>query len=279
MNKIYIGIVVLLLCIACSKSSPSDIGNDFLILDVQGNVNKLISGSKYENVAGDNFSLWKVIIDHKNRFVAIGDGGVIQFSTTGKEWQLINSGTTKDLADIVVDKNGHFVAVGDDGIILFSEDGRYWRSQRSKTNHHFRSVAVNNNGIFVAVGDDLPIVVSNDGIHWNKVEIAKQISVRRIVANSKGEFVAIGSKETTKWSFTPIVLYSNNGVNWQINELKTDSYLTELIVNKKDQFLILTGNYGVLFSNNGKDWFPLCKREMTNNLCFKNFFSSAAALP
>jgi len=61
----------------------------------------------------------------KDRFVALGRGGLLLSSPDGAEWRRENTGTREDLADAIAYR-GRIVITTRDGSILTSGDGTTW---------------------------------------------------------------------------------------------------------------------------------------------------------
>jgi hypothetical protein len=77
-----------------------------------------------------------------NKFVAVGQRGVILTSQNGKKWVLESSGTSNDLFNVIWTDNTHqFIAVGSFGTILTSTNGKDWLARNSGTQVSLTGVA------------------------------------------------------------------------------------------------------------------------------------------
>ena len=107
------------------------------------------------------------------KFVAVGDGGVIGYSTDGITWYS-NSNTQSvfpsniNLASVCYG-NGKFVAIGGNNYMGYSTDGVTWNSITQSVlpgNSSIQDITYGN-GKFVAVNLSGQIAYSTDGINWN----------------------------------------------------------------------------------------------------------------
>lgn len=101
----------------------------------------------------------------RDRFVVVGEGGLIQTSFNGKDWLVADSGVTNTLVDVAYG-NGTYVAVGLQGTILRSGDATNWIPCASPTTNRLLSIAFGA-GVFLAAGSPASEVVSSsDGVVW-----------------------------------------------------------------------------------------------------------------
>src|SRR5450759_146977 len=106
---------------------------------------------------------------NSGKFLAVGDGGAILYSTDGATWALAPSVTPNDL--YAVSNNGSgFIATGASGTLLTSGDGINWVACNSGTTNTLYGIThgygIFGNGIFVAVGANGTLVTSPDGVTW-----------------------------------------------------------------------------------------------------------------
>jgi hypothetical protein len=102
-----------------------------------------------------------------DRFIAVGAGGTILTSKSGRCWQKQNSGTDATLAAVAYG-NGICVIGGDDGLMLSSRDPQTWARQRSGTSRYVGKIAFHHERFVATTGDRH--LVSNDGSQWQAVE-------------------------------------------------------------------------------------------------------------
>jgi photosystem II stability/assembly factor-like uncharacterized protein len=84
-----------------------------------------------------------------NRFVVVGDGGVVLTSTDASNWTKVPAFTTRNLRAVTY--GGRFVAVGEDGAIYTSSDGLTWEERNSNTTATLNAVVREVTG-YTAVG-------------------------------------------------------------------------------------------------------------------------------
>jgi hypothetical protein len=99
-----------------------------------------------------------------DRFVAVGNEGLILSSPDGLRWSIEISATDERLRGIAYGQS-KFVAVGHRGVIVTSRDGQNWRRQDSGTETRLQAVAWGN-GLFVAVGWKGTVLTSENGTDW-----------------------------------------------------------------------------------------------------------------
>jgi len=102
-------------------------------------------------------------------WVAVGNPGIIRYSTNLTDWTLATHPTTVNIQGVAYG-NGRFVAVGFGGNILWSDDASTWYSARSGGGDLLGITFAN--GYFVAVGASNAIWFSADGVIWTQVTAA-----------------------------------------------------------------------------------------------------------
>src|ERR1044071_2335709 len=194
-----------------------------------------------------NASTLRAVAFSSDRFVAVGDGGIIVLSTNANNWLRQQSPTTSALYGLTFG-GGRFVAVGDAGSVLKSTNGNDWLIANAGVTNNFRAIAFGNGefvaltvdsrlmrsidasawdrstngvpssssllgvyfggGLFVACGAGT-ILVSSDGLNWTNTSVSTPATLR-CGAYGNGIFVAAG------WGYfgTGQVALSTNGVNW-----------------------------------------------------------------
>ncbi len=131
--------------------------------------NILTSLDKIHWIARDSDSLSSLhsVAFGKDRFVAVGNEGIILSSPDGLRWNIEKSTTDERLRGIAYG-NGSFVAVGYSGTVLTSSNGRVWRQRNSGTEVRLQAIAYGDD-IFVAVGWDGVILTSKNGVRWTRL--------------------------------------------------------------------------------------------------------------
>jgi hypothetical protein len=207
--------------------------------------------------AGDPFANWTwrnplpagntlyAVTHAANRFVAVGDQGVILSSPDGTNWTTQSSATRNTLNEITYG-HGLFVAVGENGTIITSADAESWETRSSGTSAGFTAIAFGNDR-FVAIAGDGTIHTSTDGFVW--LQAPFQASGMRGIAFGNGLFL----------TFNGQVLSSVDGLTWSVAaSLPPGSYSRIHFGNGTFVISGFLGGFGlpvrVFFSNNGSDW-------------------------
>jgi uncharacterized delta-60 repeat protein len=141
-----------------------------------------------------------------DRFVTVGDSGMILCSTNGINWTEMISPTKAPLYDVASGQEG-FVAVGWAGTILSSTNGTDWVERTSGVNLDLRGVTFGS-GLFVTVGServyrDPPAVptagaatsivaTSPNGIFWSLSPAIKNPGGAADIAFGNEKFIGVG---------------------------------------------------------------------------------------
>jgi len=179
------------------------------------------------------------------RFVAVGENGVIAYSTDGRNWTRSENGAfDSNKIFAVTYGSGLFIAGGQNGVMAYSTDGTNWiQVNGAFDTEDIRGIAYGD-GMFIAVGHAGRMAHSADGINWTRV-IEKPIGENKFYAVTYGDgtFVAVGENGG--------IAFSANGTNWTpvqypANPFYTDSLLdTDIrsVAYGNEQF-IAVGDYG-----------------------------------
>ena len=130
--------------------------------------------------SGIQNSLYSVAFGH-DRFVAVGNEGVVITSTDGIHWKPSKAQTDDRLRSIVFAK-GRFVAVGYGGTVITSDDGLSWTKRNSKTDERLQAVTFSNDR-FLAMSKSGQAISSTDGKRW-KIDSA-------LILSPKTDFVSV----------------------------------------------------------------------------------------
>ena len=90
-----------------------------------------------------NASTLRAVAFNSDRFVAVGDGGIIVLSINATNWLRQPSPTTSTLYGLTFG-GGRFVSVGDAGSVLQSTDGSDWLLANAGVINNFRAIAFGN---------------------------------------------------------------------------------------------------------------------------------------
>jgi len=197
----------------------------------------------------------------ENRFVAVGDNGVIVSSSDGKTWTphhenpWCGGGSLCYSAfyDIAYGA-GRFVAISSKGQIMVSEDGFNWIEAGVvySRGHNFRVYSLLHDGKrFAAFGEEWPapeesVVVgySLDGVSWRIQNLPFAMRVSKAVY-AEGKYVVVGDEGK--------VLLSEGGANWIMHKLDTGSDLVG-VAHGAGAFIALSKDGAVFRSENGIRW-------------------------
>lgn len=138
-----------------------------------------------------------------DKFVAVGNSGLIIVSSDGYVWSGAVSGGSSLRA--VTCYNGLCVAVGDSGTIRTSSNGYTWTTRTSNTASALYGVEWCGDR-FIAVGASGVYTSSSDGITWTSGTINASYTFRGIARSSGGTFLAMGS--------SGVAFTSANGTAW-----------------------------------------------------------------
>lgn len=140
-----------------------------------------------------------------NRFVAVGERGVIVTTEEGAEWQVAESPTDRDLY-AAIRAEGLFVA-GGDRVILSSQLGMSWTVAWHADAGVVRDLAWGD-GRFMAVGSELPghVLISDDGAAWQQQAVPWSGDAEAVI-RLDGEFLV--AAEAGVWA-------SDDGLQWHL---------------------------------------------------------------
>ena len=177
------------------------------------------------------------------RFVAVGEWGLIAHSSDGNRWVEASFSATDEWLTDVAWGDGRFVALGGDEII-HSNDGERWVRSRSSDMGRLESVAWGN-GRYVAVGGGGTIARSSDGDRWQRVRNAATRADLSGIAWGGGRFVAVGSGGT--------IVHSDDGDGWKMAS-DTGTSATLYGVAWNGERFVAVGEGTILHSSDGNLW-------------------------
>ena len=135
-------------------------------------------------------------------FIAVGNGGALISSNEGLIWSPLNSNTPKNIRDIVFDGN-RFVFVGDDGLIGISSDKNFWMiySDPNAINpptFDFDRIRYQD-GFYVGIDTAGSLYYSFDLSNWTLREIDHSNTISDLIKTDygiEGRTIAVGSATT-----------------------------------------------------------------------------------
>lgn len=219
-------------------------------------VNATDIGSKWTSHSYTSSQLNSVVWA-KDRYFAVGNGGLVVTSETSHGWlQRASNVTTDDLLGITWSGSslvaGKLVAVGKNGEILTSDDGTTWTSRKSagdtSTYRAVRAFQVFNGKafetVYVIVGDSGVVRTSKDGIIWT-AQTSKTTKNLYGIARSGSKYVAVGD--------VGAIITSPDGVTWTPVVSGTTDALTG-VTWSGSKFVAVSQEGIILTSSDGATW-------------------------
>lgn len=209
-----------------------------------------------------NASTLRAVAFNSDRFVAVGDSGIIVLSTNATNWLRQPSPTTSTLYGLTVG-NSRFFAVGDAGYVLQSTNGSDWTATNAGATNNFRVIAFGN-GYFVALTSNSRLMRSTNAITWeastNGVPVGRSLYGLYF---GGGFFVACGADG--------IILISGDSLNWTNTSVSTWSTFR---CGAYGNGVFVTAGWGefgadqVARSTNGMNWTTSRHSMNYNAFCF-----------
>lgn len=227
------------------------VGSDGRVDYINNSGNSIPAGNKYK----ENLNC---IVSDDQTLIAAGDKGTILFSSDGKLFTKIESGTVRNINGISF-KNELFIAGADKGTILVSKNGKSWNIIHLEVKGNIVSVMANDS-FFFGITDSGEIFRSDDGLNWEIKDYNKEYSgynkscIFKKVLAVKNRIVIIGRHDDG----SPAVLFSSLGNIWTERSLnyKDDHGAIRFLTNEpnditydpvRDQFILACDN-GEIFS-------------------------------
>lgn len=211
-------------------------------------------GSEGIILASPNGSRWRLLARvpgwltgvtwGRNRFVAVGEKGLILVSRDGYHWEVAPTPFSQWLYGVAFGKD-RFVAVGE--ALLLSRDGLEWQPLPVPGGKTLLGVAYGN-GTFLAVGEKGTLLASHDGRTWEEILGDGSFWFKGVVY-ARDRFVVTGYGQ---------VLVSKRGWNWEeANTRHLPKYLPSITFGQERFALVGHARPGeglVAFSPDGFTW-------------------------
>ncbi|MFM1746864.1 MAG: hypothetical protein RLZZ188_530 [Verrucomicrobiota bacterium] len=178
-----------------------------------------------------------------DRWIALGNGGVIVTSTDGVSWPRTSSGISNSIYGVTTG-SGLIVAVAGGGKIITSTDGLIWTERTSGVTTDLRAVTFAE-GTFVAVGLNGVILTSSSGAAWSRAASGVTANLYS-VARVQGAFVAGGDGGT--------LLSSAGGTTWSNASLGGNATGTLFLASSGTDALLLGRSGDVYTGSGGANW-------------------------
>ena len=176
-----------------------------------------------------------------DKFIAVGDEGLILTSTDGSEWTEITRFTTNDLTDVLY-TNGTVIAVGSNGTVFVSENCIDWYDHSTDMIDDIRTV-YHDNGKYYVAGLDGQILVSSTLSNWVEA-VSTSSSDVRYVRDIASYDDALFAAAYTQNGYGEIWISEDSGLTWNV-VLQSDSRLW--IAESGDGKLLVGGDNGRLY--------------------------------
>lgn len=147
---------------------------------------------------------WWTVNYCNDKFIAVGNGGIMAYSFDGRHWEQLNPGAASHLHAVCYG-NGKYIACGTEKELLYSSDGINWESREFSYNvSGFESIRFLNHK-FIAVTSSGWVLSSDDGIDWIRY---RKSSAEKLydAAYGNGRYVVVGSQG--------IIRYSSDAETW-----------------------------------------------------------------
>ena len=212
----------------------------------------------WTQVSNSIFGTGKVnaVAYNNNQWIAVGDGGILAYSTNGEAWTKIDLSTIftdgyfiQDITGIAYG-NGKWIAVGGNGSnnAAFSTDGTTWTAI-DRLMGRADCVAYGNNKWIIGNRSGGMVTSSDNGTTW--ISVTNPLSRIYSIAYGNNRWVAVGNNAS--------MATSTNGTTW--TTVDVTSIFTSMIVQSiytvaygNNQW-IAAGSAGIIAtSTNGQNW-------------------------
>jgi hypothetical protein len=185
------------------------------------------------------------VVWSNDRFVAVGNNGVIATSTDGHCWDVFNSGVDGDLLSVI--DTDMLVAVGTNGNILNSADGIEWERRPPGSPTTLRDILWSGQKL-IAVGLNGEIHTSPNADNWEKAAIHGNNSMNiHSVAGFGNKFYAVCGYGQ--------VIESLDGDEWYHIDIGVARDIDLWEIADVGERLLIGGDDGTLITTvNGDDW-------------------------
>ena len=211
--------------------------------------------------------------DHS--LVVVGDNGTIIRTTSGTNFEIINSPTSNNLVAIEGDRYYDFgVAVGNAGTIIRSNDyGLNWELVSFPELIDLKDVYLDryDPNFITVVGEDLSLYLTfNGGVTWQHVPLDAGLDKRNGTLPTLNRIYHLdGLNAYLVGDFGTVIKTTDNFSTYNYVDLQSTENLTDVYFISPDSGLIVGANGTIRFTtNSGTDWFE--DPEVTDLLESKN---------
>jgi hypothetical protein len=194
------------------------------------------------------------------KFIAVGAGGTIIYSSDGQVWTAAVSQSAQDLNALYYN-GSRLVAVGQGGTVLTSTDGVSWKAVAvDGLMQNLAAVTYSSSGYWLAAGSGGAVYSSTDGLSWKAIAMPTEFAAATwksaaVLARS----VTSGSTLATLYVSALVgqsgqIATSTDGVTWSQASLVASSTNLNKVVSLAGQFMAV-GDGGAIFNSpDGVTW-------------------------
>jgi len=231
-------------------------------ISVSINKTGVTSEAQLVTIYGENgkFPLWAAVGDSKfgaegisdiawgnDKFVAVGTGGQMAYSSDGINWTAVTDSTFGSTTiSSIAWGNDKFVAVGYNGKMANSSDGITWTAVTDSTFvFQIRGIAWGSDK-FVAGGNNGKMAISPEGIIW--ITVTNNTFMNNIfgITWGNGKFVAVGTGGK--------MAYSSDGITWITVTNNTFTNNINGITWGNNKFVAVGYSGKIAYSSDGINW-------------------------
>ncbi|MFC0393615.1 InlB B-repeat-containing protein [Paenibacillus mendelii] len=181
-----------------------------------------------------------------DRFMAVGNSGLLIYSLDSSDGQFLGSIVTNTLDSLndIIYAGGKYVIVGANGKILTFGPGNVLGTSTSNTPYSLGGIAYGG-GKYVATGQFSTVVTSSDGVNWNSQTLPGTGGAYMYDVTYGDKFVAVGQYGEI-WT-------SLDGVSWTERTSNTGNYLQGVTYANGQYVAVGTGGT-IVTSPDGVTW-------------------------
>ena len=232
----------------------------------------------------------KCIAYGADKFVGVGENGIVCYSTDGKNWIAVDNFDTADFYGVAYG-NGKFVCVGYNRKSYYSLDGIVWEPTSGLGSGTYRAITFGDGKFVTIEQNNGKSYYSEDGEIWIGFANTNGRDILR-VAFGDGKFVCVGlngkayccsNLDTDDWETAWVAMtgidsginihgitygndrfvcvgdngksyYSTNGETWTVMTGLDDNYSFKSVAYGDGRFVVVGESENTYYSTNGETW-------------------------
>ncbi len=187
---------------------------------------------------------------HDNFVIAVGEMGVVKYSTDGgNSWYLKELGTNKTISSVCIYDDQNAIAASFNGGIYKTNDAAStWSEMNIFTDEEVSSINYLGNEYGIMTGKNGFIAESYGNIEeWKKVDLDLETNMLNSLIFDKDNAIIYGEKGT--------LLYKSDGGDWEQVVINTESDLAGIVqVDDTSAFVLSEKSVGYISRDKGKTW-------------------------